>query len=105
MSEARENIDALLFWAIELGATHGRLTGKAIDQLLAAIQRAEKWVKQDNITEDAALAELVAERDALRADLARISRELGLPPGIGPAEGEITRLLGLSVERAQGKPE
>jgi hypothetical protein len=47
-TSARENIDALLFWAIELGATHGGLTDKAMEQLLAAIERAEKWVKQDN---------------------------------------------------------
>lgn len=34
------------------------------------------------------------DRDALRADLARISAELGLPPRIGPAPGELARLLG-----------
>lgn len=33
------------------------------------------------------------DRDALRADLARISAELGLPPRIGPAPGELARLL------------
>jgi len=49
MTDARKNIDALLFWAIELGATHGRLTDRAIEQLLAAIARAEKWVAQDNL--------------------------------------------------------
>lgn len=39
----------------------------------------------------AKVAEVEAERDALRADLARISEELGLPPGIGPAPGELRR--------------
>lgn len=34
------------------------------------------------------------DRDALRADLARISAELGLPPRIGPAPGELARLVG-----------
>lgn len=34
------------------------------------------------------------DRDALRVDLARISAELGLPPRIGPAPGELARLLG-----------
>ena len=33
------------------------------------------------------------ERDFLRCDLARISTELGLPPTIGPAPGEIARLV------------
>lgn len=34
------------------------------------------------------------DRDALRADCARISAELDLPPKIGPAPGEIRRLRG-----------
>ena len=34
------------------------------------------------------------DRDALRADCARISAELGLPPRIGPAPGELARLVG-----------
>ena len=36
---------------------------------------------------------LAAEVRALRADLARVSEELGLPPSIGPAPGELRRLL------------
>lgn len=39
---------------------------------------------------------LKAENEALRADLARVSAELGLPPGIGPAPGELARLLRLA---------
>ena len=35
---------------------------------------------------------VMAERDALKSDLARVSEELGLPPGIGPAAGEIRKL-------------
>ena len=38
------------------------------------------------------LAACERERDALKADCARISAELGLPPGIGPADGEIRRI-------------
>lgn len=34
------------------------------------------------------------DRDALQADCARISAELGLPPRIGPAPGELARLVG-----------
>ena len=44
-------------------------------------------------------AELLAENEALRADLARVSAEFGLPPGIGPAPGEIARIIsGLRTE-------
>lgn len=40
------------------------------------------------------------DRDALRADCARISAELDLPPKIGPAPGEIRRLRGAEVQLA-----
>lgn len=36
--------------------------------------------------------------DRLKEDLARISEEMGLPPGIGPAPGELRRLLGMTGE-------
>jgi len=39
------------------------------------------------------------ERDALRADCARISEELDLPPTIGPAPGEIRRLRDRDLAR------
>ena len=44
----------------------------------------------------------VAEVQALKADLARVSTELGLPPTIGPAPGEIRRfVVGLDALRAE----
>jgi len=41
----------------------------------------------------AELRERRAREEAMAADLARISEELGLPPGIGPAPGELRRML------------
>jgi hypothetical protein len=41
---------------------------------------------------------LAAEIRALRADLTRVSEEMGLPSGIGPAPGEIRRLVGYVAE-------
>lgn len=43
---------------------------------------------------------LRAEGEALRADLARVSAEMGLPPGIGPAPGEIARLMAMLTPNA-----
>jgi hypothetical protein len=40
----------------------------------------------------AAAPELLAENERLRADLARVSVEFGLPPTIGPAPGQITAM-------------
>jgi hypothetical protein len=40
----------------------------------------------------AAAPELLAENERLRADLARVSLELGLPPTIGPVPGQITAM-------------
>ena len=40
-----------------------------------------------------ALLDQREEMNALRNDLARISNEMGLPPGIGPAPGELRRML------------
>ena len=45
--------------------------------------------------------DLVSEVARLRADLARVSEELGLPPGIGPAPGELQRLLLAADEHAR----
>lgn len=45
---------------------------------------------------------LAAEIRALRADLARVSEEMGIPSGIGPAPGEIRRLVEHVAERDAG---
>lgn len=42
---------------------------------------------------DLILVAAIDELDALRADLARVSGELGLPPSVGPAHGELARLV------------
>jgi len=41
---------------------------------------------------------LMEERDALRADLARVSEEMGLPQMVGPAPGELRRSLRLGKD-------
>lgn len=44
------------------------------------------------------LANALAEIEQLRAELARVSDELGLPPSIGPAPGALRQILGHAAE-------
>jgi hypothetical protein len=60
-----------------------------MDERDAEIERGNKY--RDKA--ERAAGEWQAEVSALRADLARISEEMGLPPTIGPAPGELRRLL------------
>jgi 8-oxo-dGTP pyrophosphatase MutT (NUDIX family) len=53
-------------------------------------QAKARWETQafiDGVSAVIIASELAKERDALRADLARVSEELGLPPTMGPAPG------------------
>ena len=60
-----------------------------------AIHDARKYDRHSQPVHSAADAvlEIVAENERLKADLARVSVEFGLPPTIGPAPGEIARIL------------
>jgi chromosome segregation ATPase len=61
-----------------------------------ATQLADLTAERDALRARAEAAEL--ERDDMRLECASISKEFGLPPTIRPAEGEITRLLATAKE-------
>jgi len=87
---ALQTVDPSSLWykAASPYATPGALR-EALERLRAELAqtrfRAEEY--------HARIGELFAERERLRAELARISEEIGLPPTIGPAPGELKRML------------
>lgn len=53
-------------------------------------------MKRDALVKE--IARLSSENARLRADLARVSEEMGLPPTVGPAAGEIRRMCTISEQ-------
>lgn len=99
--ESYEKLEGAVWWAAvvykanRMHAEEPRVAWSnhsAEPRSLAAAQEAAEAAAARLLAEDAGVRALMGV-DALHAELARISTEMGMPPGVGPADGELARLM------------
>lgn len=102
---------AITFYPMALASLEPSVLQEQYQAAMTTILALQKRIEQAEADFEAATARnLEAEKEltALKADLARVSEELGLPPTIGPAPGELKRRESLlqdslaEVERLKG---